>query len=303
MEEKAYERGADSEHGYQRRHAPETCHTVHKYACDYEHQAVAEVSHTESEEQQEEYRDVRGRVEAVVFRTSVHIREDGEHLGETVAAQLDRRVVLDLGLVLEPEQVHLSERLLKPCVIFARSKTLEHHHVVFHAVLRSFPCEISVQALHAGSIFLPDLRYIRRQTREPAFSLLQLGLNGRQPFTGLYNVTLRPAALVHRERILTVIGYGHEPHVLVCFLYDLEGILLSQGRIESLPAAAVEPDSETCLFKGLERGFVECAPGFLFGYFLAEFTRAAVQVGYDPSQPEGLGYGVIHILSGGSPDA
>ena len=124
MEEETYDRGGDAQDYDQGGNVAKFL--LQSQSERDEQKAVAGVSHTEREEEQEEYREERSRVETIVGRAAVHIHQHLEHPYELVVLEFDGRVVLKDGFILEPYDIHLVQPLLYLGVVLRRSEAFEH---------------------------------------------------------------------------------------------------------------------------------------------------------------------------------
>ena len=104
VKEKSHHNRSYAKGNHKRSQALETVHFLQGQSYENEDEAISGVSHAKCEEQQEENGNEGSGVEAVVCWTSVHVREDLEHLDKLVVLEADGRIVLHLCLFLDVEE-------------------------------------------------------------------------------------------------------------------------------------------------------------------------------------------------------
>ena len=226
-----------------------------------EDEAVAGVSHAEGEEQQEEDRDVRRRVEPVVLGASIHIRKHGEHPGEPIAFQLDGRVVLKFRFRFVPECVHAVEGLGEALVLLHGGEALKEGDVAFDRGFRTLAGQVHVQVGQELRALPFNLRNLLLESEDVPLDLEEFILILLDLLLGEGVVSAGGGDLLDRETVVRIVGNGHEPHLVVLFVDDLERSDFLPAFVEDLLRDAVPAGLVAAPFQFVEVGLVELAPG------------------------------------------
>ena len=242
VQEEAHDHGRDTEGGHERGEAAEAVHLLEQQAHEDEHQAVAGVTHAEGEEQQEEDRDERGRVETVIGRAAVHVGEDLEHLDELVVLELDRRVFLNLCFFFEIEDALALQVLGHGGIVLRRGEADEGVDGVLRCGDRGGAGEVAVEFRLEAEDVVPHLR-------DALLALLEDLAVRRDLLLLLVEEGLEVGGRVRGggeglEREAGVVAYDDEPDGAVLLVHDLQGVLLLPGGIELLGGDAVVVEAE-----------------------------------------------------------
>ena len=145
MKEESHHNRSYAKGYHKRSQALETVHFLEGQSYENEDEAISGVSHAKCEEQQEEYGNEGSGVEAVVCWTSVHVREDLEHLDKLVVLEADWRIVLHLCIFLDVEEPALVKFGRNFLFLFSGSVAYKGDKGVFCGGCGSATCKIEVQ--------------------------------------------------------------------------------------------------------------------------------------------------------------